>query len=144
MELNNIESLLEAYFEGETTLAQEQALRSYFTSKKVAEHLEVYTPLFKAYAQAETEKFTGNVQLPKSRLSLSWIPFAASIAILMGVFFYKMNTNMQTDYGTYDDPEVAILKTRQAMAMISGFMTKGAENLEVLEEFEVKTSEYIK
>lgn len=42
----NIEGLLEKYFEGTTTCAEEQALRQFFTGKDVPKHLESYRPLF--------------------------------------------------------------------------------------------------
>ena len=46
MELNNIESLLEKYEEGQTTLQEEAQLKHYFTTETVAPHLEVYRSLF--------------------------------------------------------------------------------------------------
>ena len=46
MELANIESLLDSYFEGETSLDQENILRDYFSSANVAPHLMAYQDLF--------------------------------------------------------------------------------------------------
>ena len=45
MALNNIEQLLEKYFEGETSIDEEQALKDYFNSENVAPHLEMHKPL---------------------------------------------------------------------------------------------------
>lgn len=41
-----IEELLEKYFEGETTCAEEQELRHFFSTENVPEHLNCYRPLF--------------------------------------------------------------------------------------------------
>ena len=40
------EELLEKYFDGQTTCEEERALRRFFASNRVPEHLDVYRPLF--------------------------------------------------------------------------------------------------
>ena len=42
MEFNKMEALLEKYFEGETSIAEENELKDYFSSSNVAPHLEQY------------------------------------------------------------------------------------------------------
>ena len=51
-----IEELLEKYFDGQTTCEEERALRRFFASDQVPEHLEVYRPLFACIDQ-EAETF---------------------------------------------------------------------------------------
>lgn len=145
MELNKIEQLLDAYFEGETSLDQEKALRDYFTSDNVSDHLEMYIPMFSAFAEAKKEKFIGEINLPTTNKSWKWIPVAASIAVVMGLFL-MLNTNKinEQDYGTYKDPEVAALKTKQALLMVSNFMNQGTDQLEVLGEFQKTTDKFLK
>ncbi|MEH6408725.1 MAG: hypothetical protein V7767_15715 [Leeuwenhoekiella sp.] len=146
MELNKIEQLLDAYFEGETTLAEEQKLRDYFTGDDVATHLEPYIAMFSAFAKAKQEVFTGEINLPQTqkKRSLYWIPIAASIAIIIGLFLTFNTGGGQHDYGTYKDPDVAALKTKQALYMMSSFMDEGAEQLEALDEFKKTTDKYLK
>ncbi len=145
MELDKIEQILDAYFEGETSLTQEKALRDYFTGDDVADHLEIYIPMFSAFAEAKKEKFTGEINLPKTKKSWKWIPVAASIAVIIGLFL-TLNTNKisEHDYGTYKDPEVAALKTKQALLMVSNFMNQGTDQLEVLGEFQKTTDKFLK
>ena len=50
-----IEELLERYFEGETSAAEEKQIRAFFASGEVPEHLAVYAPLF-AYFDEEIER----------------------------------------------------------------------------------------
>lgn len=50
--LHMIEELLERYFEGETSAAEEKQIRAFFASGEVPEHLAAYAPLF-AYFDAE-------------------------------------------------------------------------------------------
>ena len=42
--LHMIEELLERYFEGETSAAEEKRIRAFFASGEVPEHLAVYAP----------------------------------------------------------------------------------------------------
>ena len=44
MALDRIEKLVEKYFEGETSIAEEKELKTYFSSTDVAQHLEQYKP----------------------------------------------------------------------------------------------------
>ena len=53
--LHMIEELLERYFEGETSAAEEKQIRAFFASGEVPEHLAAYAPLF-AYFDEEIER----------------------------------------------------------------------------------------
>ena len=50
--MKDIETLLNKYFEGETTCEEERRLRRFFAEGLVPEHLEVYRPMF-AFFEAE-------------------------------------------------------------------------------------------
>lgn len=145
MGLKRIEDLLDAYFEGETTVQQEQELRDYFSGADIAPHLELYVPMFNAFVSAQGEKFTGTIDLPQEKRRLYWIPVAASIAVIIGAFaFFGGSLNNNNDYGTYQDADVAALKAKQAIVMMSNFMNKGTDQLKVIDEFSKTTKEYVK
>ncbi len=63
MESQIIEKLLDRYFEGETTGAEEAKLKAYFSSGDVAPHLQQYIPMFCYFEQAKTDTFTKEVSL---------------------------------------------------------------------------------
>lgn len=50
----NIEQLLEKYFEGETTIAEEKALKAFFNQGEVPEHLKVYQSQFQYFKKSAT------------------------------------------------------------------------------------------
>jgi len=144
--IKNIEQWLEAYFEGESTLEQEKKLRAYFTDGVVAPHLEKYIPLFSAFAKAKQERYTGEINLPKKKRQ-PWLSIAASILVIVGLFLFfnnnRNNNNNNNDYGTYKDPDVAALKTKQALFMMGSFIDQSTSKLNALDEFEKTTDKYI-
>lgn len=88
-----IEELLEKYFEGNTSAAEEKELRVFFSSKEVPAHLEVYRPLFIYFneeiekeRESESEKVIPFVKTSNPRRVLYWVSgIAASIFILLGI-----------------------------------------------------------
>ena len=48
MDYKYIEQLVDRYFEGETTLEEEQILRKFFAQEELPEHLRQWQPLFSA------------------------------------------------------------------------------------------------
>ena len=67
MALNKIEQLLEKYFEGETSIAEEQVLKEYFNTENVAPHLEMHKPLFCYFSDAKTDKMNFTPVLPSKK-----------------------------------------------------------------------------
>lgn len=144
MELNKIEKLLDYYFEGATSSAEENELRNYFSSTNVAPHLEQYKPLFDYFSDAKEQQFQKEIpQLPESRdekRSLAWLSIAASVVVLLGIgtYFYWNTTNsiQQQDLGTYDDPEIAFLETQKALTLLSNHVNVGIESVHYIEEYQ--------
>lgn len=141
MESQIIEKLLDRYFEAETTAAEEARLKIYFSSGEVAPHLQQYIPMFCYFDQARTERFSKEVSFKPGAVKFSaakrkvysWVAIAASIVILMGVVIQQ--DNQVSDFGTYEDPELAMQKTREALEMMSVYMNAGTEDLGYIEEF---------
>ena len=148
MALDNIEILLEKYFEAETTIAEERELKAYFSSENVAPPLEQYKPMFGYATQAKQEQFNAMIPLPtKKRKSVVWLSVAASVAVLLGVGLFTFNHYNQPiseDLGTYDDPEVAFRETQKALDLISKSVNKGIESMEYINEYEQSKNKVFK
>jgi hypothetical protein len=144
MELNKIEKLLEHYFEGATSSAEENELRNYFSSTNVAPHLEQYKPLFDYISDAKKQQFQKEIsQLPKSldkKRNLAWMSIAASVVVLLGIgtyfFWNTTNSKQNQDLGTYDDPEIAFRETQKALALLSNHVNVGIESVHYIEEYQ--------
>jgi hypothetical protein len=141
MEFSKIEALLEKYFEGETSIAEENELKSYFSSSNVAEHLEQYRPLFGYFAEAKEQKLTDNVMLISKKRKVAWLSIAASIVVMLGIgtyTYFNVNTVKENqELGTYDDPKEALEATQKALAMLSDNVNVGIEGVQYLQVYEV-------
>ncbi len=140
MALDRIEKLIEKYFDGETSIAEENELQVYFSSPGVAQHLEQYQPVFGYFAQAKTQQFTQNVALKtKKRKRAAWLSVAASVVVLFGIGTF-MYTNEKAaaseDLGTYDDPEQAFAATQKALALVSEKVNQGRESVGYIKAYE--------
>ena len=141
MEFNKMEALLEKYFEGETSITEENVLKDYFSSSNVAEHLEQYRPLFGYFAEAKNQKLTKQVPLVSKKRKVAWLSIAASIVVILGIgtyTYFDTNTVKQNrELGTYDDPEEALAATQKALAMLSDNVNVGIEGVQYIQVYEV-------
>ena len=151
MELNNIENLLEKYFQGETSIAEENQLRAYFSSSNVAQHLEQYKPMFGYFSQAKEQKSTYEIPLQTKKRNVAWLSIAASAVVLLGIgtYFYTSEKNAtpvtaQSELGTYDDPEEALAATQKALALLSNNVNVGIESVQYIKEYEQSKNKVFK
>lgn len=138
MELDRIEIILERYFEGKTTIAEEEELKAYFSSSDVAQHLEQYKPLFRYFSEAKEQRLHQVVPLPSKKRYVAWLSIAASAVILLGVgtFTYFNYDTANDDLGTYDDPHQALIETQKALSLLSNNVNKGVESVQYIQEYE--------
>jgi hypothetical protein len=140
MELDKIEILLEKYFQGETSIAEENQLKNYFSSLDVAQHLEQYKPMFGYFSLAKEQKSMQEIPLQSIRRNVAWLSIAASVVVLLGIgtytYFNYDNATESQDLGTYDDPEIAFRETQKALALLSNNVNVGIESVQYLKEYE--------
>ncbi len=140
MELdNNIEKLLEKYFEATTTVAEEQTLRKYFDQESVATHLEQYKPMFAYFSNAKEEQYTKLNSLtesvkPRRKFNYRWVSVAAAVVMTFGAYF---GTNAYADYQEQKQARIAYEQTKEALNLLAANFAKGTEKVALLEEFEI-------
>ena len=141
MELDKIEQLLEKYFDGETSIQEENELRTYFSSADVAQHLEQYKPMFGYFSTSKEQHFEQQITLTARKRKVAWISVAASVVILLGAgtftYFNYNHSQQNQDLGTYDNPEVAFRETQKALEMLSDNVNVGVESVQYIKEYEV-------
>jgi hypothetical protein len=123
MELEKIEALLEKYWEGETTLAEERQLKAFFKQAEIPAHLQLFQSQFRFFDEASQEKapdkqaFEQNLddsilaafpapkvvkmptQTPTSSRSLysRWVVGVAASVALLVIGFYAGKNTQSTD-----------------------------------------------
>ncbi len=149
MSNEQIKILLEKYFDGETTIEEENALGSYFNGDIIADDFKQYQPLFQFFKKEKEITLSQSatyaiLNIPKSKPVMKvvrgsglWWKSAAAILILgVGSFFlidklYKTNTktlvenSRVTIYDENDDPEKAFAEVQAALKKVSKKMKKG-------------------
>ena len=151
MEFNKIEDLLEKYFQGETSIAEENQLKEYFSSSNVAQHLEQYKPMFGYFSQVKEQKSTQEIPLKTQKRNVAWLSIAASVVVLLGIgtYFYVSEKDAtpvvaQSELGTYDNPEEALAATQKALALLSNKVNVGIESVQYINEYEQSKNKIFK
>ncbi len=122
MELANIEKLIEKYLDASTSLQEEATLKEYFLSTNVAPHLQEYQALFGYFKKSKSETFTKTIQLKTEKTNWKWLSVAASIALLVSVYFGNQYVEQQKVEKQY-------AQVVNALHMVSSNLNKGNEAL---------------
>ncbi|ALM48356.1 hypothetical protein AMR72_05240 [Flavobacterium psychrophilum] len=131
MELQTIEKLLNKYFDGETTIAEEKDLKLYFSSPNVAPQLEQYKPLFGYFSNEGKQQFDKPLPLKAKKRNGAWLSVAASVVLLGGMltFYNTQQQPSQEELGTFNDPETAFKETQKALNMLSKNVNVGMSSV---------------
>ena len=138
MELANIENLLEAYFEGNTTLEQETTLQEYFSSDNVAPHLTAYQDLFNGFSQAREEGSQRALTFPDSgRTKRFWnygiaASFVAALGIAGMTFFGGPSDGLTSEER---EALAAFNESKKTLLLLSENLNKGTSELAHISEF---------
>ncbi len=151
MNFTEIEELLERYYEGETTLAEEEKLRIFFLSGEIPPHLAEHAGLFHIQAVRKNEATDADfeekilqilekevpvVSLHDKRKRFYYISgIAAGLIILTGLFF-TFRADLSNDQ--FNDPEVRIAyeQTQKALLLLSVNLNTGLDEVQKLQSFE--------
>lgn len=151
MELDRIENILEKYFQGESTIAEEKELKEYFSSPNVAQHLEQYQPMFGYFSQVKQQTTTQEIPLQTKKRNVAWLSIAAAAVVLLGIgtYFFVSEKNAapavaQSELGTYDNPEEALKATQKALALLSNNVNVGIESVQYINEYEQSKNKIFK
>ncbi len=134
MELDNIEKLLEKYFEATTTVDDERKLREYFSQDDVATHLQQYRPMFNYFSNAKEEKYTKQVPLKPRVNYYKWLSVAAAVVLTFGIYFGKQYQDRKQR--ELEQAEYAYQETKKAFELLAENFGRGTEKVAYLKEFE--------
>jgi len=160
MDFKKLDDLLEKYWEGETDLGQESALRRYLQHPDLPEKFKKEALLFKYYEEERKSRFENesmeDILLEKDLVEKRIIKYPATLKSIRSYSFLKMAavisliavstilivnhfdreikpTAMVTD--TFDNPEKAYEETKKALLLLSSKFGKGRKQVEKISIF---------
>jgi hypothetical protein len=154
MDSNRIEELLRKYYDCETSLEEEQQLRTYFRDQKFPEHMKETASLFRYFEQnkkktltdasfdaAVMAKIKGAPRGRMASLMFNAMKIAAGLSVLVVAFLIVKNevrkSTPQEIVDTYEDPKLAFEETKKALMLISknfGTAEENAKKINLLNE----------
>ncbi len=140
MEHNEIEILVEKYYNAETSIDEENILRLYFAGDNVATNLLKYKPMFSYITEEKTKQYDKKIMLKSKTNKMAWFSVAASLIAFLGlILFYNSNNEPlnNKDLGTYQDPEIAFRATQKALSLLSTKVNIGIKGASHLQEYEL-------
>jgi hypothetical protein len=154
-DLKRIEALLEKYYRGETSTAEEAMLRDFFAKGNVPDHLAADAEMLGFFRKQRDAGLPGDVQDRlehmiggKERKLISvfsswryyWISGAAAVILLLLALFLdiqiKKNPSFQATGDTYEDPYLAYAEAKRVLYYVSDKMNTGTEPLQELQKIE--------
>ncbi|MCE4565099.1 hypothetical protein INQ51_12340 [Maribellus sp. CM-23] len=143
MRTEEVKNLLQRYFDGESTDADERMLEAYFQSGEVAEEVAEYAEFFGGISELAhiaddptieedvMDYILENEHREKTRYRSMWkvvTGIAASVIIVLGGFlFYQEQQKSFKD--TFQDPDEAYAYATKTLEFVSGKYSKGLAQL---------------
>jgi len=158
MDLKKIKTLLEKYYNGESSREEEEILRVYFQGDDVSNEFIADKDIFMFNSQESSEinslpdlsneiwenikNQESIIEQKKSRsLNYMMLRVAAGFAILFSSYFLLKNqifnesqTIQYTD--TFENPEQAYLETKKTLLYVSQLLNSGTDHLEPIHKIE--------
>jgi hypothetical protein len=157
MNTTEIEKLIEKYFDGQTSLAEENRIKEFFSHEQIPPHLASYADLFRYFEETGKEeisnpdfdrellsKINGSriIFLNPERKRLYYITsMAAGILLLCGLIFtfradiFK-NPGNQVLRDTYSDPAIAYTQAKKTLLLVSLNFNSGLEKVQDFQTFQ--------
>ncbi|WP_297087895.1 hypothetical protein [uncultured Draconibacterium sp.] len=148
METQEILQLLQRYFNGESTTAEEQQLNAYFSSGEVAEELAVYAEFFGGISELAAAQndpdieeevmdyILENEHRDKTKYRNMWkmvTGIAASVIIVLGGFLFYQEQQKPFD-DTFSDPEEAYAYATKTLHFVGSKYNQGLVHLSEFEK----------
>ena len=155
MTTREIEALLEKYFEGNTTLQEENILRVFFRSSDVPDHLKSYQEMFGYIAEQRVEQLNNPVfehklsellvDEPAKILEISALShrnrfvyitgIAATILLMVGLFFTYNQDVFKGEKSNHlnANQELAYAEASEALMIVSANLNAGLKQVDRLQ-----------
>lgn len=124
--MDRLDELIEKYFDGQTTCAEERAIRHAFAQGPVPAHLEVYRPLFAGLDKlSESHAHTEEVKPARRKINLRYWTGGIAAGLALCLILAKLlpgdtaESYVIIDGKRYTDPALVQAKAREALDNVS-------------------------
>lgn len=146
MKIQDIKILLEKYYDGSSSLSEEESLKTFFSQEDIPLELKPDQDLFLYYATEKTgersnsghdtklrENILNAINSPTRKLSSStgykgqlyWLSaVAASLIMIFASYFLLVNHGPED---TFDDPQLAYLEAKRVLEYVSVRFQEGTQ-----------------
>ena len=145
MELAKIEQLLDVYFDGNTSLEEEQILKNYFSQDSIPAHLQEYKLMFDYFAESKAEVSNQPIQVntKKTTWNKNWLSIAAAVVLLFGIYKMVPTTNNFTD-AQRAEAQKAYVESQKAFQLISKSLNRGNGAIAYAQDYEATKNKIFK
>ncbi len=143
MNSQQIEKLLEKYFNGDTSLDEEKQLREFFAKDIIPKHLLSLKPQFEYFSEEKRKNFLNDsfdekileniekekiISIKRKRRNYIYIisGVAAGILIIVSLFI-QLNSVTNKFENTFNDPQLAYAETQKALLFVSQKLNIGIQ-----------------
>src|SRR5699024_5065818 len=136
MDLHQIETLLEKYFDGETDLQEETALGEYFTGEaNIPEHLKGYKPLFGFFEGEKQKTFDRDLEVPENSpfYSYKWLGAIGGIAAILVLAWLAISLS-QPESTPHGNARLAAENTKALFGVLGDAVEESKTNLTYFQE----------
>lgn len=160
MDSEKIDELLNKYWNCETSLEEEEQLRTHFRNTSVSGQQAEVAAMFRYFDQEKRKELTDHsfdrsikrkLRRPEARvrtLVLNSMRIAAGIVVLiLAVWLVRMEVRKNTPAAmedTYDDPRMAFEETKKALMMISRSFGTAQQQASKIDLFNQAQQEIVK
>lgn len=138
MKQATLDCLIEKYYEGKTSLQEEQQLRGFFQKEDLPESLLAAKEYFMAtdlisieelsvdFEQQLMDKIKHENNSSKWKINTYWFSgIAATVLLFLAIWLGPELIQPKEVYGTITDPEIAFAETKKVLGEVSEKMIKG-------------------
>ena len=137
MDSKIIKDKLDYYFEGKSSLEDEQLLMEYFNSGEIDEQFAPYNFFFVGLCELKkiNSNYTYEVPVLKSHKKKIWATIGSIAAtLLIGLIIIHFTNQRYSIKDTYDDPEMAYTVAIQTLEYVAIQYQKGINQLEPVQK----------
>ena len=143
MDYKRIKDLLDKYFEGNTSIAEENELRAFFSGKAdIPSDLEYAKAIFSFINEEKSKQQKKTISFEKSNTKLFYYISGIAASILIAVMLNFVNTEAENEivYAYINgkpitDKNIAAEYSKQALLAVSQNLEQGTKNINYLSKF---------